>query len=129
MPKKSRSMVHIAHSQTLQCKPVLDSTTCLLSHSQVFGSGLRVAHLRSLAISALPETSALVPLAEDSPVHFNLYLRRQTQLSTEDKDILSPLCALVLPHEYVGMMGPGLLPISSPGGGHSSTQRSRSTAN
>lgn len=123
MPKKSRSMVHIAHSQTLQCKPVLDSTTCLLSHnSRVFGSGLRVAHLRSLGISALPETSALVPLAEDSPVHFNLYLRRQAQHSTEDKDTLSPLCALVLPHEYVGMMGPGLLPISSPGGGHSSTQ-------
>jgi len=62
---------------------------------------------------------ALVALAEESPVHFNLYLRRQTQHFTEDKDTL---CPLVLPHEYGGMMGRSLLSISSPGRGHSSMQ-------
>lgn len=41
---------------------------------------------------------------------------------------LSPLRAPVLPHEYVGMVGPSLLSISSPGRGHSSMQCSWSTA-
>lgn len=91
-------MAPTVHSQTLQCEPVLDSITCLLNIPRfkiptfrTFKSvWLRVEGCPSLLPGAI---SATRDVSFGTPVHFNLYLRRQTQHFTEDKDALSSLCS------------------------------------